>query len=428
MTDKIFVLRGKTDSLLFNIETLKSVRLSNENLRQLIESTYVGTCGDKMKRMNKIMAELENADLTGILKESYKPIFSPTIVLSHACNYRCTYCFESDYIKSGRINPEQISNIEVFNDQYALHYGIEKKYEGIAVVGGEPFLPENRKTIMSIHEHWHDQRFQYTTNGTNILQYADILKKAKSVKLKVSLDGTPEIHFDKRKTEARQLYDRTIEGLRWAISEKIDTTVISIFQPEFVDSYSEYFDMMERMGWRSVSNLHLAFILKMDSGCDDINRDYLMATNDALKKLKKKDGRISEVFITKLVPGALSLYRALEMRSNGQRISAYACEALFSPAFTFAPDGYVYFCNASRSKNAIVGQFFPEVRVYFDAIEKLKQRNILNMVKCQGCKFRFVCGGGCPVSSIAHYDDVNEPYCSYWNDEEVMNLFENVLL
>ena len=45
--------------------------------------------------------------------------------------------------------------------------------------------------------------------------------------------------------------------------------------------------MMERMGWRSVSNLHLAFILKMDSGCDDINRDYLMATNDALKKLKK---------------------------------------------------------------------------------------------------------------------------------------------
>ena len=415
-------------SLLFNIETLKSVRLSNENLRQLIESTYVGTCGDKMKRMNKIMAELENADLTGILKESYKPIFSPTIVLSHACNYRCTYCFESDYIKSGRINPEQISNIEVFNDQYALHYGIEKKYEGIAVVGGEPFLPENRKTIMSIHEHWHDQRFQYTTNGTNILQYADILKKAKSVKLKVSLDGTPEIHFDKRKTEARQLYDRTIEGLRWAISEKIDTTVISIFQPEFVDSYSEYFDMMERMGWRSVSNLHLAFILKMDSGCDDINRDYLMATNDALKKLKKKDGRISEVFITKLVPGALSLYRALEMRSNGQRISAYACEALFSPAFTFAPDGYVYFCNASRSKNAIVGQFFPEVRVYFDAIEKLKQRNILNMVKCQGCKFRFVCGGGCPVSSIAHYDDVNEPYCAYWNDEEVMNLFENVLL
>ena len=281
---------------------------------------------------------------------------------------------------------------------------------------------------MSIHEHWHDQRFQYTTNGTNILQYADILKKAKSVKLKVSLDGTPEIHFDKRKTEARQLYDRTIEGLRWAISEKIDTTVISIFQPEFVDSYSEYFDMMERMGWRSVSNLHLAFILKMDSGCDDINRDYLMATNDALKKLKKKDGRISEVFITKLVPGALSLYRALEMRSNGQRISAYACEALFSPAFTFAPDGYVYFCNASRSKNAIVGQFFPEVRVYFDAIEKLKQRNILNMVKCQGCKFRFVCGGGCPVSSIAHYDDVNEPYCAYWNDEEVMNLFENVLL
>lgn len=166
----------------------------------------------------------------------------------------------------------------------------------------------------------------------------------------------------------------------------------------------------------------------MDSGCDDINRDYLMATNDALKKLKKKDGRISEVFITKLVPGALSLYRALEMRSNGQRISAYACEALFSPAFTFAPDGYVYFCNASRSKNAIVGQFFPEVRVYFDAIEKLKQRNILNMVKCQGCKFRFVCGGGCPVSSIAHYDDVNEPYCAYWNDEEVMNLFENVLL
>lgn len=67
----------------------------------------------------------------------------------------------------------------------------------------------------------------------------------------------------------------------------------------------------------------------MDSGCDDINRDYLMATNDALKRLKKKDGRISEVFITKLVPGALSLYRALEMRSNGQRISAYACEALF---------------------------------------------------------------------------------------------------
>lgn len=32
------------------------------------------------------------------------------------------------------------------------------------------------------------------------------------------------------------------------------------------------------------------------------------------------------------------------------------------------------------------------------------------------------------MSSIAHYDDVNEPYCAYWNDEEVMNLFENVLL
>lgn len=429
MLDKVFVLRNEENSnVAFNIENLESDRLSDREVLMLYEyykSGRLNDCSPKVKedivRFNKKMYQ------TNIVSEPYDMPLSPTIVISHDCNYNCSYCFEKDFRKSGVITPEHINNIEAFLDIYSKHYGIEKKYGGISIVGGEPFLPSNMPIISTIHEHWKDQAFQYTTNGTNILMFSEILKRAKKLRLKISIDGTKQMHLAKRATNNSSLYNETIKGLKWAISSEIETIVLSVFHPDLLDSYPQYFDMLENLGWLTKSNLKLAFLLKMDSGCDDIDRKYILDVNKALIALKKNDSRINNASITKLIPGANALSRALISKVLGHKLTTYACEALFAATFTFAPDGCVYFCNATRSKQGRIGLFYPHVEVDFHMLDILKKRNVLNMSQCKNCKYRFVCGGGCPVSSIKHYGDVEHPFCSYWKDPEIIALFETVL-
>jgi uncharacterized protein len=420
MFDHIYTLRQNNGYKLINLYTLKTLQVSDEEINKIKDNVH-----------NDIIRNFLNE--TEIIYE-YSSIKSQElslnlqIVLSYKCNYRCTYCYEGGYKNANiKFRGEYLKNIDEFYTIYCKHYGINKNYKTISLMGGEPLLPENYKTIESIFSYWKDCNFIITTNGTYIEYYKTLLKKY-PVELHVSLDGIKEIHYRYRRSNDLSAYDQTLCGIRWLASEGISTVVMSVFHPEFVDKYPSFFDLMEELGWLKTENLGLFFNIEVGDGSDDIDFDYLIKTNEAFKQLKSMDVRTSKVQSKKIVPGSSRLITGAGDISAFKFPNTYKCSCLISPSYNFLPDGSVSLCNMFRPGEGIVGLYAPNVRVDFDKIELLKQRNVLRIDKCLKCKYKFLCGGGCPVSAFRKTGSYMEPNCGIWEKNyDILSYFENVL-
>ena len=110
------------------------------------------------------------------------------ISVTDRCDLRCTYCMAEDVTFLPRqevLSIEEIIKLtNIFNE-----LGVKK----FRLTGGEPLV---RKNIISIIEHLNNLKNQgrilehtLTTNGTNLSNYASILKKNGVERINVSLDS-----------------------------------------------------------------------------------------------------------------------------------------------------------------------------------------------------------------------------------------------
>jgi sulfatase maturation enzyme AslB (radical SAM superfamily) len=219
----------------------------------------------------------------------------PTIVTSFDCNYSCTYCYQKEKkIILGRTLPIDVDLIKSFYCTFGQLYNLPLDFGTIHVVGGEPLLPENYDTLCHIPEIWPNNTISITTNGTFLIDYSDYINR-NNVKVKISIDGTKEMHMKRRLTKQNDAYNKTINGLEMLIESKIDTTIMTVFNPENVEGYSKFFDQLETMGWLHVPNLSLAFIPEVGCGCDDMPVEDVLESLSAFSKLKQLDGRTKHV-------------------------------------------------------------------------------------------------------------------------------------
>lgn len=425
ITEKIRIIKYKDRFIVFNLQNMQGSVVDGEELKAVCENLGNVKTDTLSPYLEEVISRLAGPARIDNSSDFFGDChyISPVIAVTHNCNYHCTYCYEKSYQKNQTIAPEQIGNIDEFYKIYTSHYGMEKNYGSVSIIGGEPLLPANREVLETIHNVWNDIPVRYTTNGTYIRHFGDILGNIRKLKLVVSLDGTKEMHLAKRLTTDPDYYDKTIDGIKWAVEKGIDTSILSVFHPEYVDKYPMFFDLLESLGWGSKSNISLAFAPKMNSGCDDLSREYVLKTADSIKRLKRIDARINNADILKLIPGAFSLARCLE---KADALSSYACGALQLSNFAFSPDGYVYFCNTTRCPEARVGRFFPDIFVDFSAIERLRKRTFENFSECRECDYKLICACGCPISSITHYKTTDKPFCSFWKDREIVDLLTDV--
>ncbi len=413
MEDNIYCLDIGTKYLVINIKTLEIISISKSKFIKMGNSKKVykqfKTGSSYLKRFSPVLGE---------------KLISPTLVTSFKCNYQCNYCYQQDMKKqSERLQPTDIVLVKSFYEEYCKQYSFPLKYGAISIIGGEPLLPENKLTLETIAENWSGNTLQVTTNGTYILEYADFIKK-NNMKFKVSIDGIEEVHLKERVCLQANVYKKAMDGIAFLLEQDVETVIISVFNPNNVKSYSAFFDLLESMGWLQNPRLSLAFIPEIGVGCDDINKEYLIKSLQALRELRRIDERATHVNIQRMVPGAINLQSAIKFAEKGY-YEPYRCTNLYMPNFCFLPDGEIYICLGMISDSrGCVGRYKPKIEMYHERIEMFRQRRIDGNIKCRDCDMKVFCQGECLATALKKTGAVLGCSCELWGHTEFLEYIE----
>lgn len=412
--DNIYVVEKDDSYFIINIDSLNIIALSKKDLY-------------KNGELNPLVMELSQQD--SFLKRLDPVIvnskINPHIVTSFNCNYSCSYCYQRDMKAARRkLEAKDVEKIKFFYDSYCNEMNIQEEFGGIYILGGEPFLLENRDTLEAIAQTWPNTTLTFTTNGTYLDKFIDFIKSNKT-SIRISLDGTKEMHYKYRKTKEFNAYEKTIEAMRLLLGINFEIQVVTVFHPCFWHEYPKFFNQMEKMGWLQNDNLKIAFIPKIGYGCDDISN--VTEIIEAYLELARLDNRVKFVDTRKLFPGSINLISSLKMAKSENSYECYRCSCLYSPDYCFLPDGTVHFCMMSNDSQTEIGRYTPKIEINKEKIKLLQARRFDLHDKCIKCKYKVFCKGGCPITALSKTKSVSGFDCSLWERQNFLQYFDNVL-
>jgi len=414
ISDSIYVIPKGKEIVLLNIDSLLSVRIAKADLFN----------EDMLNGSIKEISGLSYLDRL-VCAPNEGVALKPTLVLGYRCNYACDYCFQkkhSEYYSSMLI--EDIPKISEFLHVFCEQYGVKEEIGAVQIIGGEPLLPENEGILHKILHVWPDSYFCVTTNGTYLDMYFDMIRENR-FQIKLSLDGTKDMHYRRRKPVQIDAYDLAMHGLKKLCSSNTDTSILTVFCPDWKNEYKNFFDELEDVGWLHQNNPKLAFIPQLGgAGCDDIDTKYLDKCLQAIYELRQNDPRMKFVDIRKMIPGSINLLSALHDARANLNYDPYRCNCLCSPNYSFLPDGTIHLCFANPSELTCVGKYKPNIEIYSDRVDALSKRKIDRIPKCQRCKYKALCRAGCPVTAISKSKQIDGVNCDLWNAPSFLNYFD----
>lgn len=407
--------------LIVNLNTLKYCKVTNSRLYDIQNSHAT---------MNELLREIGG--------EAYEKRLSPStprrlvaahLMPSYSCNYKCTYCYQNNRKDiHEKMSIDSIYKIDEFYILYNKTFRTDFIPGSISVTGGEPFLPSNRPLLEAIISHWKDTNIIFTTNGTYINNYQELLKTHTQINIQVSIDGTREMHYKTRIPTNVNDYDYTIEGIKWAVSQGISVGITCVYHPEFLDLYPSFFDVMTELGWLHKPNISLTFTpLISGAGSGSVNLDYLCRALDSFSELKKRDARAYYVNSQQLMPGLSAFQDSLAMARNRQIYYSYRCESLAKPSYAFMPDGSVRVCACMESDLGIVGRYWPTVEIYEERIKEILNRCIEHMYQCSKCNKRVFCLGGCFATVLSKTESISGTDCGIWENPVFLTRIDEYL-
>ena len=394
----VYVTELDDGYILYNLETLKVLRVDKDGLlyiRKVLKGKIVDSAIDDFFTTKK----------TG---EKNKNEYHLVLFTGYQCNYSCSYCYEHKYRQDKRtLTENMLDQIELFYLEYRKKLGIKGEIGTVSFIGGEPLLEQNRKLIESAVNKWKDKNFIISTNGVNISEFTHQFKDL-DVAFNVSVDGIKEIHYLNRHTCDQAAYDKTINGIKMALNQGNKVNIMTVFSDESIDKYPLFLDELEKMGWPQ-NGLRVNIIPEINE-CGFVEHRKMETSLNRIKDVLKKESRFKYVNLLKFAPG---LECFLE-----ENAKTYYCSRLEGKTLVFKPDGKVYLCQICNCTEIIVGEFYPEIRIYTDRINDYLNRKIENMRNCRDCKYKYVCRGGCVAASLNSGNGILDGFCHYWENDE----------
>lgn len=180
--------------------------------------------------------------------------FELTLVVTHACNLRCDYCYTGR--KIWRTMPLTVAARAIARATASIQRGGTLD---AGFFGGEPLLETERIEQMVAMTHRHvagtgiNVRFSLTTNGTVTTPSAWSLMLRPEMALAVSCDGVPEVHDRHRRFPdhggSAALVYATIRGL---VAADKPFSVVMTVRPDTVGRFAEGARYLESAGVRRI--------------------------------------------------------------------------------------------------------------------------------------------------------------------------------
>jgi len=182
-------------------------------------------------------------------------VFELTLMVNHACNLRCNYCYTG--AKIHRPMPSLIGKIAIDRSIASLHPGGQLQ---LGFFGGEPLLEAD--CILEWVDYAQSSAakapksvsYSLTTNGTLSSAAAWQVMTLEKMTLSVSHDGVPEVHDRfRRSTDGRPSSDQVIGTIDRLLSEDVAPNVSMVVRPDTVDLMADGLKFLHSRGVRQIS-------------------------------------------------------------------------------------------------------------------------------------------------------------------------------
>lgn len=215
------------------------------------------------------------------------PAFGLTLVVNHACNLRCRYCYTGAKFHSPL--PVPLGERAIQRALASLEPGGTLQ---LGFFGGEPLIEAGRIldwmqiARRAARSQGKAVRFNLTTNGTVTDPRAQALLLDPDLELAVSCDGTPSQHDrHRRDAQGRGSFSTVAATLRHLIAADRAFSVVMVVRPDTVGELSAGLRHLREMGvarftlsldvwtpWTEIDLLHLGEAVEAAA---DLWRDWL---------------------------------------------------------------------------------------------------------------------------------------------------------
>ena len=358
------------------------------------------------------------------ISKKFAEDYSFSIELTRNCNMSCPYCYVKcrlntertmtrDYIDS--IYEFYLANADDFNKIYKTPY--------IRITGGEPLISKESVDLINyITEIWSASKILLFTNGVNLLKYYENLPLKNIYEVHISLDGLKETHMERRysvRNKDYKIYDNIILGIKKLIHDEINVKIKATLDK------TNYLEMLKFKEFLVDEGIYDSEYVELLPGLtlDYKNKlDIMESCNNKCDICDMKNYLEKYNISTLTFPSAINLFRILS-RPNSEDFfpKIQRCDTSFLSKCYFSCNGKVYFCDCVNENEGIVGTFYPEISINSNEVDKLINRSVINSKKCKKCPYKFVCLGGCPLSSRTKHEEMS---CGIFSDEEILDNLE----
>ncbi len=406
----INLINGATDVIEKNVYELivnnNFDKLDEEIINQMIKRRYL------FKSEKEYRDFLENLDnRIEELEKKATPNF--LVVPSYACNLHCIYCYEQTYMIKGTTNIDpiemvnlQFDRIDKIMEQYIKKYGEPKDDVRITIMGGEPLLKCNLKTIEHIFKQAKKRNYtiDIVSNGVDLNYYIDLFNEYKDVlhHIQITVDGVKEIH-DKRRIfhDGRGSFDLIMNNIKLSIENDILIVLRVNVDNTNINELSDLADVLVKQFNYSEKLKPYLYILQ-DGGCSGeqniVNEKIGIET---IFELEEKNPNM-KIFRKKFHPESFieSIFNDIPYQPVLRHCGAAKNQ------FILDCKSNVYKCWHGIGNNDYrVGIFYPKYELDEEKINNWFNRSVKVIPKCQKCKYRYICGTGCPAAK--HIENEN---------------------
>jgi len=339
-----------------------------------------------------------------------------SIAITYNCNFACTYCYERG------INNESTISRDMIDKFYEISTNDRDKIENnIGITGGEPLMYENAEILEYLLREGKRKGFTFDviTNGYELIEFLDMLKKNNVKIVKVTLDGPKEIH-DKRRIHKKvgETYDKILDGIKEAQNKGIKVTIFVNVDDQNINYIPQLINELNK------NEINATILLKRVNERSGARYPLALSPKEYFKRVFKiiKEHRLKDVLIYEFDVFYANLFNAL---SSGNPIPARLryCGGVNPNVLIFDPRGDIYSCDyVLGDKRFSVGTYYPEFKLNLNYY-LWKNRTTSKIKECFNCKLSLLCSGGCPMEAYRTHGTLYKPYC-----EETKYLFEYIKL
>jgi len=329
----------------------------------------------------------------------------------YACNFNCSYCYQSHYENENFRITKPI--IDAFFENVLKQFSNRRFY--ITLFGGEPLLSgPYQKTIIEYFLKCATEKnisVAIVTNGFTLAEYVPLLSTAKIREIQVTLDGPREMHNARRplKNSNKGTFDSIVEGIDKALSAQLPINFRVVVDKQNINELPALALFAKEKGWTSNRLFKTQLGRNYDLHYCSASPDLLFSRiemYDTLFRLSKSNPEI------------------LDFHKPAYSISKYLQEngSLPNPLFDACPGcktewaldytGGIYSCTATVGKpGEKLGTFYPETTLDDTLVSQWRERDITSITQCQTCPQSLACGGGCASVAKNKTGSISSPDC-----------------